>query len=111
CHKVWNDNLAGCMYFGDYEAKEIDQWEQYEKSFGYLINLLHVQQVPHHGAASNYTVLLNKPPKLNFISAGISNTYRHPSLWTLYELNSYRVPWIWISEDSEPVVFEYDVSE
>ena len=111
CHKVWNDNLAGCMYFGDYEAKEIDQWEQYEKSFGYLINLLHVQQVPHHGAASNYNVLLNKPPKLNFISAGISNMYEHPSLWTLYELNSYRVPWIWISEDSERVVFEYEVSK
>ena len=111
CHKVWNDKLAGCMYFGDYEAKEIDQWEQYEKSFGYLINLLHVQQVPHHGAASNYNVLLNKPPKLNFISAGISNMYEHPSLWTLYVLNSYRVPWIWISEDSEPVVFKYDVSE
>lgn len=104
-------NKAGCMYFGDYEAKGERKWKQYEDSFKSLIPLLHVQQVPHHGAASNYNVLLNKPPKLNFISAGISNTYRHPSLWTLYVLNSYRVPWVWISEDSEPVVFEYDVSE
>ena len=102
---------AGCMYFGDYEAKGERKWKQYEDSFKSLIPLLHVQQVPHHGAASNYNVLLNKPPKLNFISAGISNMYEHPSLWTLYELNSYRVPWIWISEDSEPVVFKYDVSE
>ncbi|MBP3467484.1 MAG: MBL fold metallo-hydrolase [Paludibacteraceae bacterium] len=111
CRYVFVNNLAGCMYFGDYEAKGGLKWKQYKDSFKSLISLLHVQQVPHHGAASNYNVQLNKPPKLNFISAGISNTYRHPSLWTLYVLNSYRVPWIWISEDSERVVFEYDVSE
>lgn len=111
CRYVFVNSKAGCMYFGDYEAKGERKWKQYEDSFKSLIPLLHVQQVPHHGAASNYNVLLNKHPKLNFISAGISNTYRHPSLWTLYVLNSYRVPWIWISEDSEPVVFEYDVSE
>ena len=111
CRYVFVNNLAGCMYFGDYEAKGGLKWKHYKDSFKSLISLLHVQQVPHHGAASNYNVQLNKPPKLNFISAGISNTYRHPSLWTLYVLNSYRVPWIWISEDSEPVIFEYDVSE
>lgn len=109
-YKFWNGKLAGCMYFGDYEAKEIDQWEQYEKSFGYLINLLHVQQVPHHGAASNYNVLLNKPPKLNFISAKRKDRH-HPHRETLDELDKSKAPWIHIHEYSKRVVFKYKVSE
>ena len=103
---------AGCMYFGDYEAKGKCKWEQYEKSFGYLIDLLHVQQVPHHGSRHNYNVLLNKPKKkMNFISAGIGNKYHHPHKRTLRKINKAKAPRIWINECSEPVVFEYDVSE
>ena len=101
---------AGCMYFGDYEAKGKCKWKQYEDSFGYLIDLLHVQQVPHHGSKYNYNVRLNVPKKkLNFISAG--KTSSHPHSETKDVLNKSKAPWIHIHEDSEPVVFEYDVSE
>ena len=103
---------AGCMYFGDYEAKGKCKWKQYEDSFGYLIDLLHVQQVPHHGSRHNYNVKLNKPKKkMNFISAGIGNKYHHPHKRTLRKINKAKAPRIWINECSEPVVFEYDVSE
>lgn len=105
-------NKAGCMYFGDYEAKGERKWKQYEDSFGYLIDLLHVQQVPHHGSRHNYNVKLNKPKKkMNFISAGIGNNYHHPHKRTLRKINKAKAPRIWINECSEPVVFEYDVSE
>ena len=110
CHKVWNDNLAGCMYFGDYEAKGERKWKQYEDSFGYLIDLLHVQQVPHHGSWYNYNVQLNEPPKLNFISAGKEDK-KHPHSKTIDELDKCKAPWIHIHEDSKRVVFKYEVSE
>lgn len=109
-YKFWNGKLAGCMYFGDYEAKDKCKWKQYEDSFKSLIPLLHVQQVPHHGSKYNYNVRLNVPKKkLNFISAG--KTSSHPHSETKDVLNKSKAPWIWISEDSEPVVFKYEVSE
>ena len=101
---------AGCMYFGDYEAKGKCKWKQYEDSFGYLIDLLHVQQVPHHGSRHNYNVKLNKPKKkMNFISAGKASSFPHSE--TKDELNKSKAPWIHIHEYSKPVVFEYDVSK
>ena len=110
CHKVWNGKLAGCMYFGDYEAKDKCKWKQYEDSFKSLIPLLHVQQVPHHGSKYNYNVRLNVPKKkLNFISAGKASSFPHSE--TKDELNKSKAPWIHIHEYSKPVVFEYDVSK
>ena len=110
CHKVWNGKLAGCMYFGDYEAKDKCKWKQYEDSFKSLIPLLHVQQVPHHGSKYNYNVRLNVPKKkLNFISAGKASSFPHSE--TKDELNKSKAPWIHIHEYSKRVVFKYDVSK
>lgn len=110
CHKVWNGKLAGCMYFGDYEAKDKCKWKQYEDSFKSLIPLLHVQQVPHHGSKYNYNVRLNIPKKkLNFISAGKASSFPHSE--TKDELNKSKAPWIHIHEYSKRVVFKYDVSK
>ncbi len=102
-------DLAGCMYFGDYEASGKRKWKQYVACFNNLIPLLQMQQVPHHGSKYNYNKLLNDPVKFNFISAGKSNRFRHPHNWTLNELNESCVPWVWIHEFSKSLLFEYDV--
>lgn len=98
---------AGCMYMGDYEAKGKRKWAQYESNFEKEIPLLHMQQLPHHGAYRNYNDRLNNIVKLNFVSAGKGNSYGHPSNSVLQSLNNDRIPWLWIHEYSFPMTFNY----
>ena len=104
-------NLAGCMYFGDYEAAGSRKWKQYEDDFKNQIHLLQMQQVPHHGSQYNYNDALNSPAiKFNFISAGKSNRFHHPHNVVLNELNNICAPWVWIHEFSPHVVMNYEIT-
>ena len=98
---------AGCMYMGDYEAKGKKKWLQYESHFKQEIPLLHLQQLPHHGAHGNYNDNLNNLVKINFVSAGKKNSYGHPSNYVLQALNINGIPWIWLHEYSSPKTFRY----
>ena len=101
-------NLAGCMYFGDYEAAGSRKWKQYEDGFKNQIPFLQMQQVPHHGSRYNYNDSLNAPIiRFNFISAGKNNRFRHPHNLVLNELNNVGAPWVWLHEFSGLVEFNY----
>ena len=104
---VLPNGRAGCMYLGDYEARGKQKWLQYENHFKQEIPLLHMQQLPHHGAFKNYNDCLNNFVKLNFVSAGKKNSYGHPSNSVLQTLNSNGIPWLWIHEYSFPMTFGY----
>lgn len=106
CHIY--SNLAGCMYFGDYEAAGSRKWKQYEDDFKNQIPMLQMQQVPHHGSRHNYNDSLNVPIiRFNFISAGKNNKFRHPHNLVLNELNNVGAPWVWLHEFSGGVEFNY----
>lgn len=100
---------AGCIYFGDYNAKSKKKFNQYDNHFKNQINLLQLLQIPHHGSYANYNSKLNNPPKICFISAGLHNQYNHPSGSVLMDMNQNQVPWLWIHEYFGYVIAEYDV--
>ena len=98
---------AGCMYFGDYEAKGQKKWAQCADDFEEQFPLLLMQQVPHHGSLNNYNRAMNSEKKFNFISAGKNN--RHPHTSVLKALNNAGVPWVWIHEFSQPLCFCFHI--
>lgn len=100
---------AGCMYFGDYEAKGARKWKQYADDFKNQIPLLFMQQVPHHGSFYNYNLALNSEKKFNFISAGVDNRFHHPHRGVLNQLNGTGAPWVWIHEFSQPLRFGFNI--
>ena len=72
-------NLSGCLYLGDYNARKETEREElfieYEKYF----NKLSTIQIPHHGSKDNYNNRLNMHNNMiSIISAGINNHYKHP---------------------------------
>ena len=93
-------NLAGCLYFGDYEAKGVQKWSQFINYYEKYWDIVGTVQIPHHGSRHNYNREINKGnPKLSIISSGIKNTYRHPHASTLkYIILDYGLPLI-VSEN------------
>lgn len=100
---------AGCMYFGDYNAKSQKNYNQYENHFKKQISLLQLLQIPHHGSYANYNSKLNLPPKISFISAGLHNRHKHPSGNVLLDMEKNYVPWLWIHEYFGYVFMKYNI--
>lgn len=74
---------VGCLYLGDYEAKDKSKWDSLEQAYKGIWDKIGTIQIPHHGSKENYNELLNSNPYIySVISAGIDNKHRHPHSYT-----------------------------
>lgn len=87
CNMIDLYKKPGCVYFGDYEANDKNRWKAFTTFYGKLwqshTGIVHV---PHHGAYHNFNEKINSEPKINVISAGYRDKYKHPSLNTIREI-------------------------
>jgi hypothetical protein len=80
----FGDDEAGCLYFGDYEAKGANKWKELYNKYETYWRLIGTVQIPHHGSRNNYNRKINQiKPMMSVISAGYSNRHRHPHSSTI----------------------------
>lgn len=83
-YHYYGGNEAGCLYFGDYEAKGPKKWKEFYNRYESYWKLIGTVQIPHHGSRYNYNKKINQiKPMISVISAGYSNRYRHPHSSTI----------------------------
>jgi beta-lactamase superfamily II metal-dependent hydrolase len=80
----FTQNISGCLYLGDYDAKGIRKMKNLEEKYMSYFKDISTVQIPHHGSRHNYNTNLNfKPNIISVISAGIDNIFKHPHNETL----------------------------
>ena len=83
----FTQNISGCLYLGDYNAKGNKEVEELEERYCSYYPHISTIQIPHHGSKGNYNKKLNfKPNIISIISAGIDNQFKHPHSETLKEI-------------------------
>lgn len=78
-------NESGCIYFGDFEARNEYALELVKQRLGEYYDSACTIQIPHHGSCYNYTKKIYKKEPVyvySVISYGTKNTYGHPSSFT-----------------------------
>ncbi|MBP7496179.1 MAG: MBL fold metallo-hydrolase [Bacteroidales bacterium] len=102
------EDLVGCLYFGDYEAKGKQKWQNLIKHYQKYWNIVGVVQIPHHGSKYNYNrAINNNNSKFSIISSGYNNKHRHPHSITLKDiLNDSGIPIIVNEQVGSRAMFE-----
>ena len=77
---------VGCLYTGDYEAKEEDKWETLKQAYEGYWEWVGMIQVPHHGSSENCNDNLISKNTVYFLSAGKKNKYGHPSKDVVHDI-------------------------
>ncbi|WP_211823804.1 hypothetical protein [Proteus terrae] len=73
-------NESGCIYFGDYEAKNKGALELIKNRLKEYYNSVCTIQIPHHGSFENYSKDINERRNIySVISYGEKNRHKHPS--------------------------------
>ncbi len=106
--KIYNSNKeyleifsynANCLYTGDYEAKEKQNFQELRGNYSRYWRNIDIIQIPHHGSKSNYNDGLFDKKRACVISAGKDDIYNLPNRETLIGiLNNKCFPYI-ITED------------
>lgn len=95
-------NISGCLYLGDYNAKGKQKIKEFEKKYESYYKEISTIQIPHHGSRHNYNPKLNfKPNIVSVISAGINNEFKHPHSETLKEIALQNGIVILVTEEDE----------
>lgn len=88
---------AGCLYFGDSDAKDKNVIDLLNKH----IHRLSFVQVPHHGSKNNNDDKIVKNNLVFIIFAGTKNTYNHPSEIVVEKLNIFEKMYFIVTEHRE----------
>lgn len=95
-------NISGCLYLGDYDAKGKQKIEELEEKYKSFYKEISTIQIPHHGSKHNYNQKLNfKPNIISLISAGINNKFEHPHNETLKQIAIQNGIVILVTEEEE----------
>jgi len=76
----------GCLYLGDFEAKEDDSMQILKSVFHNYWDNISVVQIPHHGSYKNYHTELSWSESISVISTGFR--YSHPSSKVIEDIKS-----------------------
>lgn len=88
CIKNTSINNLNCLYTGDYEAeKNFDSLQKFYNNLN-LWKTIKTIQVPHHCSRNNYHPDLYSNIFSCFISIGTTNTYGHPNIDTLTNIQN-----------------------
>lgn len=84
--RLFLENIKlGCLYTGDYNAK--DFYNELERHYISELHDVGLLQLPHHGSSGSFkTKLLNDDKCIYFMSYGLSNKYRHPGKKVINQL-------------------------
>jgi len=81
---TFTQNISGCLYLGDYDARGVQKFNEFEEKYKSYCKEISTIQIPHHGSKHNYNKKINfKPNIISVISAGINNEFKHPDNETL----------------------------
>ena len=95
-------NISGCLYLGDYDAKGKQKIEELEEKYKSFYKEISTIQIPHHGSKHNYNQKLNfKSNIISVISAGINNKFEHPHNETLKQIAIQNGIVILVTEEEE----------
>ena len=95
-------NISGCLYLGDYDAKGVRKFNDLEKKYKSYCKEISTIQIPHHGSKHNYNKKINfKPNIISVISAGINNKFKHPDNETLKNIAIQNGIVILVTEEEE----------
>jgi ribonuclease BN (tRNA processing enzyme) len=98
------DNIMGQLLTGDAGLKSSNNINEFKKHYKKVLNNVFLFQLPHHGSEHNWNKkLLNFLPFCNIwiASAGLHNSYNHPSYEVFRNIANYnRMPML-ISECNE----------
>jgi beta-lactamase superfamily II metal-dependent hydrolase len=98
----FTQNISGCLYLGDYNAKGNKEVEELEEKYESFYKEISTIQIPHHGSSHNYNKKLNfKPNIISVISAGIDNKFKHPDNETLKNIVIQNGIIILVTEENE----------
>jgi len=67
-------HFVGCLYLGDYNAKDIGSMKDLELAYTNYWDLIGTIQIPHHGSFYNYNDKLNKNRGLSSIMSANYNS-------------------------------------
>jgi len=75
----FTQNISGCLYLGDYDAKGSQKMKKLEEKYKSFCKEISTIQIPHHGSRDSYNPKLNfKPNIISVISTGINSQFKHP---------------------------------
>lgn len=77
---------SGCLYTGDYQAKEVHRWKALWKFVKPYLCRIGCCQLPHHGSAGNYNKGFQQICDEFVISCGHNNSYHHPDTTVIRDL-------------------------
>ena len=98
----FTQNISGCLYLGDYDAKGSRKMKVPEEKYESFYKEISTIQIPHHGSRCNYNPRLNfKPNIISVISAGINNKFEHPHSETLKQITIKNGILILVTEQEE----------
>ena len=98
----FTQNISGCLYLGDYDAKGSRKMKVVEEKYKSFYTEISTIQIPHHGSRCNYNPRLNfKPNIISVISAGINNKFEHPHSETLKQITIQNGIVILVTEEEE----------
>lgn len=96
---------AGCLYTGDYNAKDNDKWVDLNNKYGDYWSRIGTITVPHHGSSYNFNHELARKGTVFIASAGRHNKFRHPHHAVLIELARRHKLCFWVNEDHSSAVY------
>lgn len=87
CFCEWREELeAGCLYTGDYQAKDEHKWDALWRFVKPYRRRIGCCQLPHHGAAGSYHRGFRDICEEFVIACGYKNPYHHPGSSVIREL-------------------------
>jgi hypothetical protein len=71
---------VGCLYTGDYNLLHSVKWDMLKNCFQQYWEYIGTWQIPHHGSVLSYNSKIAENENITsvFISAGMSNSHKHP---------------------------------
>lgn len=96
------------LYTGDFEPdKNVECMSSFYGKYWKKIASI---QVPHHGSANNYDPELYEYPIRGIVSVGNDNTYHHPDIDTLVNIQSEGCRPVIVTEDKSSMrIFQYEI--
>lgn len=95
------------LYTGDFEPNYVKGLQNY---YGQWWDKIATIQIPHHGSKYNYEKKLYEYPVKGFVSVGNGNSFHHPDIDTLIEIQNQGCHPIIVTEDKSSMqISQYTV--
>lgn len=107
CTNQYVAKKIGCLYTGDYDAKEQEHWEALYNAYNTYWGSIGCVQLPHHGSRYNYNEGFMALDAFFIMSAGLNHRHNHPHSNVIKNLLYYgRFPHIVTEQRTSEITLE-----